>query len=330
MNRTKKFAAVPGRRIARGGPVTALLSALILLGCTQAPDMSGIVAERGKAVHRYDIGQALASNGKVLVAGTQSGAVLVSRDQGKTWARTVLGPVSLVDVTVCGADGFIGIDHYHKVWSADGEGNNWKSVPLEAPRTPLVVTCDSAGNWWVAGIRAVIAGSRDRGASWQVTDLGEDTQITTLQFLDAKRGVALGEFGLAVYTADGGATWQKGPKLPGDFYPYAALFTSPDNGWASGIAGQILHTADGGKTWQKQGNATQAALYRLFLHDGVPYGVGAGGVIARFEGGSWRPMPYPDPVPVFLGGGTTLPGQSALAIGGPGGLLRTVSTVAKQ
>lgn len=270
-------------------PAIAVMSVVVLLmSCTQAPDLSGVVGERGKAVQRYDTGQALASNGKVLVAGTQSGAVLVSRDQGKSWVRTVLGPVSLVDVTVCGAEGFIGIDHYHKVWSADAEGNNWKSVPLEAPRTPLAVTCDGAGNWWVAGIRAVIAGSRDRGASWQVTDLGEDTQITTLQFLDDKHGVALGEFGLAVYTADGGATWQK------------------------------------------QGNATQAALYRLFLHDGTPYGVGAGGVIARFEGGSWRPMPYPDPVPVFLGGGTTLPGQSALAIGGPGGLLRTVSTVAKQ
>ena len=62
------------------------------------------------------------------------------------------------------------------------------------------------------------------------------------------------------------------------------------------------------------------------MHDGVPYGVGSGGVIARLDGDSWRAVPYPDAVPVFLGSGASLPGQSAIVIGGPGGLLRAVST----
>lgn len=310
-------------------PLGVALACGVLSACTQAPDLSGIEKERQRPVQRYDISQAIATNGKVVVAGTQSGAALVSKDQGKTWVRTNLGPVSLVDITVCG-DGFIAIDHYHKVWSADGEGGNWKSSKLEHPKTPLAVACDKLGNWWVAGVQATLAGSSDKGATWKVTDLGEDTQITTIQFIDDKQGVAFGEFGLVLSTADGGATWQKGAKVPGDFYPYAALFLNRNEGWLSGIAGQILHTADGGKTWQKQANATQASLYRLFLHDGVPFGVGAGGVIARHENGSWRQMPYPDPLPVFLGGGASLPGQSAVLIGGPGGLLRAVSTVAKH
>jgi len=308
----------------------AMLACAVLSACTHPADLSGIEKERQKAVQRYDIGQAVASNGKVVVAGTQSGVALVSKDQGKTWTRTPLGPVSLVDIAVCGEAGFVAIDHYHKVWSADAEGAHWQSVPLAEPKTPLAVTCDPAGGWWVTGIRSTLAGSSDRGATWKVTTLGEDTQITTIQFTDAKHGIALGEFGLSMRTEDGGATWQKGAKLPGDFYAYAALFLNRNEGWVSGIAGQILHTGDGGATWQKQANTTQASLYRLFLHDGVPYGVGAGGVIAHYAGGAWRPQPYPDAVPVFLGGGTSLPGQSAVLIGGPGGLLRAVSTVAQQ
>lgn len=302
-----------------------------LLGaCTQAADMSSIDRERQKAVQRFDISQAIASNGKVVVAGTQSGAALISKDQGRTWARTQLGAASIVDVAACGSGEFVAIDHYHKLWSSDASATNWRAAALTAPKTPLAVTCDKRGGWWVSGIRAVIAGTSDKGATWKVTDLGEDAQITAIQFLDEKRGVAAGEFGLTAYTDDGGATWAKGERIPGEFYPYAILFVSRDEGWVSGIAGQILHTTDGGKTWKKQVNAAQASLYRLFLHQGVPYGVGGGGVVARLDQEVWRSVPYPDSVPVFLGAAASLPGQSAVVIGGPGGLLRPVSTIAKQ
>lgn len=302
----------------------------LLAGCSQGPDMSGIAAERERPVRRYDITQALAANGKAIVAGTQSGVALVSHDQGKSWQRTALGNASLVDIAVCAGQGFLAIDHYHKVWFADADGGNWRAVPLDKPQTPIAVHCDGQGGWWVAGTNATIAGSRDQGQTWQATELGGDAQITSLQFVDAKRGIALGEFGLTAFTDDGGASWSKGPKMPGEFYPYAALFKNAGEGWASGIAGQMLATRDGGRTWTKQANAAQASLYRLYLHDGVPYGVGSGGTIARLDGGTWRAVPYTDPLPVFLAGGTALPGQSAVAIGGPGGLLRAVSTATQQ
>ncbi len=305
------------------------LSALLigaLGGCTQGPDMSGIAAEGKRPVQRYDVSQAIASNGKVVVVGTQSGAVLVSSDKGTTWQRQLLGQASLVDITVCDGQRFVAIDHYHKVWSADAEGKNWQSVPVEKPRIPLAVTCDANGGWWIVGTRAVIAGSADQGKTWAVTDLGEDTQITTIQFVDPQHGIALGEFGLMAETRDGGKTWTKGAKIPGDFYPYAALFKDAQQGWVSGIAGQIMQTRDGGKTWSKQLNTTGASLNRLFMHDGVPFGVGNAGVVARLEGDTWRNVPYPDPLPMFLGGGASLAGQSAVVIGGPGGLLRAVGT----
>ena len=311
-------------------PIGATIACSVLSACSQGPDMSGIAAERERQVRRYDISQSMASNGKVIAVGTQSGAVLTSEDQGKSWKRTMLGNTSLVDMTVCGDKGFVAIDHYHKVWSADAEGKNWTSVALEMPRTPLAVTCDKKGGWWVAGVNSVISGSADQGKTWKTTDLGEDTQITTIQFLDDKNAIAIGEFGLTVTSEDGGTTWKKGPKMPGDFYAYSALFANRTEGWVSGLAGQVLHTTDGGKSWSKQVNATQAALNRLFMHEGKPFAVGAGGVIAHLDGNTWRSVPYTDVVPVFLGAAASLTGQSAIVIGGPGGLLRAVSTHAKQ
>ncbi len=306
--------------------LSVVLTTGLLTACSQGPDMSGIAAERKRPVQRYDISQAIAANAQVVVVGTQTGAVLLSTDQGITWKRQQIGQTSLVDIAVCGDKSFVAIDHYRKVWFAGADGANWQSVQLEKPRTPLAVTCDKQGGWWVVGVNSVIAGSHDQGKTWQVTDLGEDTQITTIQFLDDKRGIALGEFGLSVMTDDGGATWKKGPALPGEFYPYAALFRDSREGWVSGIAGQMLHTKDGGQSWQKQVNTTAASLNRLFMHDGVPFGVGNGGVIAHLDGDSWRTLPYPDPLPMFLGGGASLPGQKAIVIGGPGGLLRAVGT----
>lgn len=302
------------------------LAAVTLAGCSAEADMSAIGADARKPLKRYDIVQALANNGKVLVGGTSSGAVLVSGDQGRTWERQSLGGASIVNLANCPDGSFVGIDFYRRVWSASSDGKNWKSTQIDKPRTPLAVACDSQGRWWVAGTNTTIAGSADRGATWQYSDLGEDAQLTAIQFFDAGHGIALGEFGKIVTTEDGGKSWQKAGKIPNDFYPYAALFTDREHGWASGIAGQMVYTADGGKTWAKQANHAQAPLYHLFLHGGVPYGVGAGGIVARFDGSAWRGVPYPDASPVFLGTAVSLDGQGAIAIGGPGGLVRVVGT----
>lgn len=306
--------------------IMTMVAVLVLTGCTREPDMAAVDAEAHKSIKRYDITQSLAANGKVLVAGTQSGAALVSRDDGKTWARQMLGPVSLTGMAVCPDGSFVGIDFNHKIWVADAKGENWKSSALEKPRVPLAITCDSLGRWHVAGSGAKIAVSSNQGGSWQLTDLEEDAQITALQMIDEKQGIALGEFGLSARTEDGGATWKKGAPIAGEFYPYAVLFVDHKEGYASGLAGTVLRTRDGGVTWTRMDNASRASLYRLFLHDGKPHGVGAGGVVARLEGDSFRSIAYPDAAPVFLGAGASLPGQPAVVIGGPGGLVRVVGT----
>jgi photosystem II stability/assembly factor-like uncharacterized protein len=302
----------------------ALLGTAMLAACTRAPDLSTVQAEAAKPVQRYDIGQAIAANDVAVVAGTQSGAVLTSADNGKTWTRNVLGPVSLIDITTCPDGSFIAVDFYRKVWSADARAAQWTAHELTKPRTPLTVACDKKGQWWVAGTRATIAMSADKGATWKITDLGEDAQITTMQFVDTDFAIAAGEFGMTIASTDGGATWAKRTAMPGEFYPYAVLFSSRNDGWASGIGGQMLHTNDGAKTWTKAADAP-AALYRLFTHKGAPMGVGAAGVVARLQGNTWQNVAYPDAVPAFLGGAASLTQQDALVIGGPGGLLRPVS-----
>ena len=309
-----------------GTPLRVLLLPLLgilLCGCNSTSDLSRVEAEVVKSLKRYDVIQALEGNGEVLVGGSQAGAVVVSGDGGRSWRREELAGASVTGLAACPDGGFIGMDFNHKVWSADRQGRGWRSVELDKPRVPLAVTCDGRGRWWVVGSGAKIAVSADRGVSWTVTDLQEDAQFTAVQFVDERHGFVLGEFGHVVVTDDGGESWRGLSRIPGEFYPYAALFLDRNEGFASGIAGQMLRTVDGGKSWTRMDNASGAALYRLFLHEGRAHGVGSGGVIARLEEGQWRSVPYPDAVPAFLGSAASVLG--GIVVGGPGGL-RLVAT----
>lgn len=309
------------------GRTLALMAALSATGCTSAPDPSTILAERAKPIQRDDIIQSMVSAAGTIVAGTQRGAMLVSNDSGKSWQRHALGQASIIGLAVCPDGSFFGIDFYQSVWSSDPAASKWNRTKFAKPTTALTLTCDQQGRWWIAGTRATIAMSADKGASWQVTDLNKDAQLTSIQFVDASFGIATGEFGLVAVTSDGGAHWEQRGKMPDDFYPYSTLFASRMEGWASGIAGQILHTTDGGKTWTRQANATpRLALYQLFLHDGVPHGVGAGGVVARLSGDTWQQVAYPAPIPVPLSAAASLANGAGLAIGGPAGLVRVIDT----
>jgi len=306
--------------------VAILMSSMLLGACGDVSDATASRDAHANAIRRYDVIQSLAVNQTVVVAGTQNGAALVSDDWGKTWSRHELGQSSMIGLATCPDGSFVGIDFYHKVWSADAHGEGWKSVPLAEPEVPLTIVCDTKSNWLVGGAHATIARSSDRGQTWEVADLEEDAQITVLAMTDEQSGIALGEFGLVAKTVDGGATWTKGEPIGQDFYPYSAVFVNRNEGFASGIAGTILRTQDAGVTWSKIENLTQAPLYRLFLNEGALHGVGAAGVVAKFDGNSFKHMSYPDAASVFIAAGASIPGKAAIAIGGPGGLARVIDT----
>jgi photosystem II stability/assembly factor-like uncharacterized protein len=303
------------------------LVAAMTAGCTQAPDLAAARAEAAKPVQRHDVIQALASRGDVVAAGTNSGVILASHDGGQTWTRqSIASPSSLIGMDVCPDGSFIAIDFYRRLWSADADLAAWTAHPLAQPRTALTVHCDGQGRWWVAGSRAVIARSDDHGANWTTTDLQDDLQITTLQMVDAQNGFATGEFGTVLVTTDGGTSWARRGALPGEFYPYAALFASPAEGWVSGLAGQVLHTTDGGETWTAQIHRGGAPLFRMFMHEGTPHAVGAGGSLVRLQGDEWVPLAHDGASPVFLSAATSLGARHSIIVGGPGGLLRSLST----
>lgn len=296
-------------------------------GCTQPQAIAAGVATSG--ISRADNFQAVASNGHVLVAANGADTMLLSTDSGVTWTRNDLaaGAVSIIDIATCPNGSFQALDFYHKVWSGSADGRTWLANTLPTEFTPLALTCRADGQLWVVGSETTMASSADEGKTWQVQSLKEDAMLRTVQFLDSAQGVAIGEFGIVVFTSDGGRSWQRRSSLGKDFYPYAAHFDDPRNGWVSGIAGTIMHTNDGGLTWTRQGNASGASFYSLIKYEGHIFAFGDGGRIARLDGQDWIALRESVLGAPYLMSAVDL-GTKGVLVAGPAGVLKSVSILA--
>ena len=126
--------------------------------------------------------------------------------------------------------------------------------------------------------------------------------------------------GAVLTSADGGASWQPQPKIEGDFYPYAALFTDAANGWVSGLAGVIKRTRDGGRTWATQANPSGVPMYALLRVADELYGLGAGGRMVRLQGDQWQAFEHGQAIPAYLSAGVALDARSMLVAGAAGAL----------
>lgn len=306
--------------------VAGALAGVALAGCTKGPDMTDVKASRTKPIFHFDLFQAVASNGKTIVATGAGGALVTSSDQGGNWKRQHLpGPASIIGMTHCPDGTYAAVDFYKKAWLGDAAGTQWKSVALDKGVNPLAVTCDPSGNIWIVGSNLSIQSSSDKGATWKLAQLGGDAQLTTVQFVDAQFGVAMGEFGTVATTSDGGKSWKKSNLPQKDYYPYAVVFTDKNNGWVSGLAGVNMHTTDGGKTWKSQTNAAGVPLYALARMGNQIYGAGAGGVVAVLKGDQWERVEYEKPAPAFLTSITSVEDKS-LVIAGAAGVVQPLKT----
>ena len=98
----------------------------------------------------------------------------------------------------------------------------------------------------------------DAGSTIRVFD-----DLYSVSYIDEKHAVAVGYYGAAYWTEDGGETWKRG-KTGTRISLYNVSMADSENGWAVGQRGTILHTDDGGRTWQRQENLKQTEGTHLF------------------------------------------------------------------
>ena len=323
---TYRFQVARTRNLAAGMSLALSIALGLLGGCDQhghAPDSGASLPDQHTAALRIDQFQAAASNDKVVLA-VGGPVVMVSKAGAAAGTRTVLpGTVALIDVAHCPDQSFVALDFYRSLWVANADGMGWTAHPIEGNWRPLALTCDTENRVWVVGSGTTIAVSADHGVSWQQRDFKEDAMFNTVQFVDAGNGFITGEFGSVYRTADGGATWTALPKIPNDFYSYAALFVSPKEGYVTGLAGATLRTRDGGDSWDKLENPGGLTQFGLARQGTAVYSVGMGGSLQRLDGDRWTALDYGPALPAYLRAIAPI-GPDRLLIAGAGGVLKMV------
>lgn len=161
-----------------------------------------------------------------------------------------------------------------------------------------------------AGARIVAVG--DRGAVLLSDDGGKNFRqsravpvnatLTSVSFADERQGWAVGHWGVALHTADGGETWVlQRSDLNSDRPLFAVQFFDAKRGVAAGLWSLVLITDDGGTTWRTvtmpvPEGAKKADLNLLGLFADANqrlYATAERGMVLRSDdqGRSWKYLP---------------------------------------
>lgn len=177
---------------------------------------------------------------------------------------------------------------------------------MPAVRTPSAVTATiygaaRAGNRIVAvGEHGVVLLSDDDGRHFrQAQSVPVRTMLTSVSFVDAHRGWAVGHAGVILHTSDGGETWALQRSDTSIDQPlFSVLFLDSHHGLAVGLWSLMLETDDGGHTWRPRelplppgGKKADRNLFHVFAApDGKLFITAEQGLVLRSadRGKSWH------------------------------------------
>jgi photosystem II stability/assembly factor-like uncharacterized protein len=224
----------------------------------------------------------------------------------RRWLGLIIGSIFCLGLTFlyagCSSD-----DTSDTTGDGSGDGTTptakWSVTPLKSGiETSLFeIHLDVAsGKIWAVGDKGIVIVSSDKGATWKKQDIGSETPIQAIFFVNDKEGWAAGDGGAVLVTKNGGDKWDK--QNTGITEKIRSIFFANNTeGYAVGDAGKIISTKDGGVSWTAQTGGTNQALEsvhfappragQVLVQNG--WAVGGGGAITHTSNGSksnWLPQ----------------------------------------
>lgn len=147
---------------------------------------------------------------------------------------------------------------------------------------------------WVAGSSGKILHTDKAGSSWIWTaqKAGVETNFQSIAAWDKQRAVAVGNDGIAIFTADGGVNWKDAhaPKSSVANKLVRVDAHSGGLGYAIGEYNAILKTVDYGRTWERQTVEKDVVWYGIATAGKKILVAGEFGrvLVSSDEGASWR------------------------------------------
>lgn len=254
--------------------------------------------------------------GPRVVAVGERGIVLLSDDAGRSW-RQAPCPVSVTLTTVrfvTPTQG-VAVGHGGTVLTTQDAGASWQ-LRLDGRRLAALA------------LEAAKAPGAAAGALQEAERLvadGPDKPLLDVLPLDARRLLAVGAFGLAIYSADGGQTWQPWmSRLPNPrgLHWYVAR-RQGGTLLLAGEQGLLARSDDDGQTFRALASPYKGSWFAAELQaDGGLVLAGLRGQVWHSHdlGDNWTPVA--NPVPATVTAMSPWPGGSLLLASQSGALLR--------
>jgi uncharacterized protein (TIGR03437 family) len=200
---------------------------------------------------------ALIEDGANLFAGTVSGGVYRSADNGQTWtpARRGLSNRNVRALAVNGASLFAGTGN--GVFRSTDQGQNWTAVNTGLPANPVITALAVSSTSLFAAVGTGVYRSSDNGQSWtgvfgapatinSLAANGATIMVCNQPFVDDGGGAGTGDL---AYSTNDGQTWTRRLVAGGA----SAIFVSGGVTFISNVSSgrnQLVFSADGGQTWR--------------------------------------------------------------------------------
>ncbi|MGY4533211.1 photosystem II stability/assembly factor-like uncharacterized protein [Pseudomonas sp. TE3786] len=258
---------------------------------------------------------AITRAGERLVAVGERGIVLLSDDSGASWRQASV-PVSSSLTAVQFVDSQLGwaVGHAGVVLRSSDGGETWQ-LQLDGKRVAAVE---------LAAAQAAGDAQRQANAERLVAD-GADKPLLALSFANARDGLVVGAYGLALQTHDGGATWTSWmDRLPNPrgLHLYAVAQQGQQL-YLAGEQGLLLGSQDGGAHFSALPSPYEGSYFSLALQpDG---GVIVGGLRGKLfrsvdQGASFQALS--NPIAISINSAVVIDGQ-LLLVNQAGGLLQS-------
>jgi photosystem II stability/assembly factor-like uncharacterized protein len=234
---------------------------------------------------QYPIPQGNRLNDMVFLEGSEigyavgnGGAILKSTDQGVSWS--LMDSATIVNLNgICFTgpnNGYIVGDN--GVLLNTNASGQWVSMESGTHYHLNAIGAATAEKVYAAGYKGLIL--KKNGEAWEVMDSPTIFALYCIDFASATLGIAAGDSGTILRTADGGDSWSK-VDVPYNTAFLDVYFPSENTGYLTGQQGLILKTSDGGVTWTdiSYGQVESNLLSIHFYNDTSGYACGAKGVI---------------------------------------------------
>jgi photosystem II stability/assembly factor-like uncharacterized protein len=190
------------------------------------------------------------------------------------------------------------------------------------------VAASPEGRVWAVGHDAVIVSSKDGGQTWvrQFFAPEDEAPLLDVWFENSRHGIAVGAYGSALETHDGGASWEHMTIDEEEPHLNAIIESADGELYIAAEFGLVFRSRDRGKTWDRLETSYGGSLFgALDLVDGGLLVFGLRGHVYRSEddGASWEQVKT-DTTASLMGGiqradGTVvLVGLSGTLLVGPG------------